>query len=522
MKTPPFALVLVLGATGAIEALGFGDGGPPPRGRMALVSVTLGLEDLAASYLVAGGYVRDASDLRLLPRPRLHVDEGEDAPAPPLGQAALAQFVVSRVDAAQDVERLLSAPVVQSVMAFLGEATLGAGGSQRGGWADDGDGDVRPTGDLEAACDAVRTSELWDGAVEMLGYVPSTFRASCVMSSSAARGARSSRPGLEAKERKHNMEDMYDGRDVAMALGGGVMQSRGWGVDLYNYDAEVYGFLWDGRLTCGLLLGGEWRPNRRRSGYKFSVAPFCEARARPYRVRDSPSGEDDGGDGKGAGPEGGGGGGGATTPWYMPKLRPSTALLLLLLSGVGDGDVVLDPMGGSGTVAIEAAYHFDVDATSSDNDRETTSAAVQAVVEARPHLVGRCIVRDLDATRLAPSRDNDREDARDGGPIPQGSIDRIVADTPFGQRCRWNIRRELPLVLESIGHVLNPSGGRAVLLMKGYRRLEGLVAGQTRLRLVERREVNIGGYLCYALVLAHSEETVHPGGKETVHVHACT
>ena len=381
---------------------------------------------------------------------------------------------------------------------------------------------MRPTGDLEAACDAVRTSELWDGAVEMLGYVPSTFRASCVMSSSAARGARSSdsRPGLEAKERKHNMEYMYDGRDVAMALGGGVMQSRGWGVDLYNYDCEVYGFLWDGRLTCGLLLGGEWRPNRRRSGYKFSVAPFCEARARPYRVRDSPSGEDDGGDGKGAGPEGGGGG--ATTPWYMPKLRPSTALLLLLLSGVGDGDVVLDPMGGSGTVAIEAAYHFDVDATSSDNDRETTSAAVQAVVEARPHLVGRCIVRDLDATRLAPSRDNDREDACDGGPIPQGSVDRIVADTPFGQRCRWDIRRELPLVLESIGHVLNPSGGRAVLLMKGYRRLEGLVAGQTRLRLVERREVNIGGYLCYALVLAHSEETVHPGGKETVHVHACT
>jgi len=495
---------------------------------MALVSVTLGLEDLASSYLVAGGYVRDASDLRLLPRPRLRRREGgeDEEAAPPLGQAALAQFVVSRVDDVQ-LERLLAAPVVQSVMAFLGEATLGAGGSQRGGWADDGNGDVRPTGDLEAACAAVRESELWDGAVEMLGYVPSTFRASCVMSSSAARGARSSRPGLEAKERKHTSME-YDGRDVAMALGGGVMQSRGWGVDLYNYDAEVYGFLWDGRLTCGLLLGGEWRPNRRRSGYKFSVAPFCEARARPYmysyRVRDEdpPSGEDDGGDGKGAGPEGGGGGAIATTPWYMPKLRPSTALLLLLLSGVGDGDVVLDPMGGSGTVAIEAAYHFDVDATSSDNDRETTSAAVQAVVEARPHLVGRCIVRDLDATRLAPSRDNDREDACDGGPIPQGSIDRIVADTPFGQRCRWDIRRELPLVLESIGHVLNPSGGRAVLLMKGYRRLEGLVAGQTRLRLVERREVNIGGYLCYALVLAHSEETVHPGGKETVHVHACT
>ena len=191
MKAPLFALVL--GATGgAIEALGFGIGAPGggggdggARGRMALVSVTLGLEDLASSYLVDGGYVRDASDLRLLPRPRLRGRGGDEEDAPPLGQAALAQFVVSRVD---DVERLLSAPVVQSVMAFLGEATLGAGG---GGWDDDGNGDVRPTGDLEVVCDAVRESELWDGAVEMLGYVPSTFRASCVMSSSAARGARS-------------------------------------------------------------------------------------------------------------------------------------------------------------------------------------------------------------------------------------------------------------------------------------------------------------------------------------------
>ena len=61
MKAPLFALVL--GATGgAIEALGFGIGAPGggggdggARGRMALVSVTLGLEDLASSYLGEDG-----------------------------------------------------------------------------------------------------------------------------------------------------------------------------------------------------------------------------------------------------------------------------------------------------------------------------------------------------------------------------------------------------------------------------------------------------------------------------------
>ena len=83
---------------------------------------------------------------------------------------------------------------------------------------------------------------------------------------------------------------------------------------------------------------------------------------------------------------------------------------------------------------------------------------------------------------------------------------------PLRQRCRWNVGKELPLLLDSIATVLNPDG-RCVLLMKGYKRLEGLLDRTdedpprpcSKLRLVERRDVNVGGFLCYALVLAHNQ-----------------
>lgn len=38
------------------------------------------------------------------------------------------------------------------------------------------------------------------------------------------------------------------------------------------------------------------------------------------------------------------------------RLRPSTCYLLLQLADVREGSVVLDPMGGVGTIAIEAKW----------------------------------------------------------------------------------------------------------------------------------------------------------------------
>ena len=87
-----------------------------------------------------------------------------------------------------------------------------------------------------------------------------------------------------------------------------------WRVDLYGYDVELFGTLCDGHFACGLLLGGEWRDTASPGRRQFGVAPFTEAAARPY-LR------------------------GSRSPWYMPRLRPSTALLLLKLAL----ELLLDP-----------------------------------------------------------------------------------------------------------------------------------------------------------------------------------
>ena len=78
---------------------------------------------------------------------------------------------------------------------------------------------------------------------------------------------------------------------------------------------------------------------------------------------------------------------------------------------------------------------------------------------------------------------------------------------------RWDAEAELPQLVAEIARLLRPRGGRAVLLMKGCRRLERLLgaggeeeaaaaaAGRPRLVLVGKRRVAVGGFSCYALTL---------------------
>lgn len=185
------------------------------------------------------------------------------------------------------------------------------------------------------------------------------------------------------------------------------------------------------------------------------------------------------------------------------QLRPSTAYLLLRLAGVRAGHTVLDPMGGSGTVALEAAAQYErVRALSTDRDRAAASAAIRNFKLARPALAPGSSVE---------ARDADARDLR--ALLEDGCVDRIVTDMPFGHRCRWDAEAELPQLVAEMARLLRPRGGRAVLLMKGCRRLEVLLgsggeeeaaaaaAGRPRLVLAGKRRVAVGGFSCYALTL---------------------
>lgn len=423
---------------------------PESEDHLALVLVTRGLEDLAMSYLVQQQIVPSMAHLTLLPRP--------DNPA--LGAASVDKLIVrlgsddcGEMKLRENLRRLQEAPVVQAVLAFVVAAS---GLETRGGWEERDDAGLEaaqkdgaaavnpedrwamlrcnykviPTGVLDQLAHLVGSTTRWPMAEKLLKAAGAEkvrrFRASCVTGGSKDTG--------------------FGCTDAMRAIGGGALSAHSfgndprWKVDLQRYDVELYGFVFHDTFACGLLLGGQWRRNSNEDKYSFSSVPYGERASRLYTVGDH-------------------------QPWFMPRLRQSTAFLLLILADLQPGEKLLDPMGGCGTTAIEAAVHFEgVCAITSDKNPVVTSAAIKNCILARPHFAEGSSVKaeDWDACNLAK--------------IEDGSIDKVITDMPFGNKCRWDIAASLPAMLGEVARVLR-QGGRAVLLMKGYRRLEALLTG---------------------------------------------
>lgn len=176
----------------------------------------------------------------------------------------------------------------------------------------------------------------------------------------------------------------------------------------------------------------------------------------------------------------------------MARLPASTtpvvsAVLVRLLKAT-PGDLVLDPFCGSGTnLVVAAAMTPDLRLVGLDTSRRALDAA-RRNVELLP-----CLLAQADAAHL---------------PLLETSVDRIVANLPFGKRVGSHATNvELyPRFLRELGRVLRP-GGRAVLLTDDKRLFLDSVQRTARLKVVKEIEVATGGLHPTAYVVVHGRST---------------
>lgn len=132
-----------------------------------------------------------------------------------------------------------------------------------------------------------------------------------------------------------------------------------------------------------------------------------------------------------------------------PHMRPSRAALLVRLLAPRAGDVLVDPCGGIGLIAIEAAMYANLTAWSIDLDEAACDSARDNAASASPTLRGTVHVLCADSgnpKRLA---------------LPEASIDVAVADLPFGML--HEKRLDVGRLLCALAKLLRP-GGRCLLV----------------------------------------------------------
>jgi len=167
-------------------------------------------------------------------------------------------------------------------------------------------------------------------------------------------------------------------------------------------------------------------------------------------------------------------------------LKPTIAAAMLRLAGAHrGGGRLIDPMCGAGTIPFEARRaNPRLEVLAADWDAETVEVARQAAVEHKIEL----------EVLLA--------DARTLGETHPGRFDYIVTDPPYGvrQARRTSMSRLYGSLLASFERALAPGGTLALLVVKRRTFLAALE--RTSLRVVDSRELDLGGGLKPTIVLA--------------------
>lgn len=131
------------------------------------------------------------------------------------------------------------------------------------------------------------------------------------------------------------------------------------------------------------------------------------------------------------------------------SLKPSVAYCLCLLALIKSNDIVIDPMCGVGTIALEVAHIIDKGLIlSSDIHEETIRCALRNCTQSRTILSPKLYVNNV--SRLS---------------IPDNIASKVISNLPWGRQIKVKDKLEelYLLALKEIHRVLF-SGGRAVLL----------------------------------------------------------
>ncbi|RNI21375.1 methyltransferase domain-containing protein [Flexivirga caeni] len=161
---------------------------------------------------------------------------------------------------------------------------------------------------------------------------------------------------------------------------------------------------------------------------------------------------------------------------------------LVRLAKLQDGQTLLDVCGGVGTVPVLDGMLRVGRSISVDNDGASVAAARHNI--ASHGLGGRVEVIEADAADL---------------PLPDGSVDRVVSDLPFGKRIGSNeLNRTLyPAILREIERVLT-ADGRCVLLSDDKRVFAESVAKARGLKIVGERVIRYNGVTPTAYIVRRS------------------
>jgi 23S rRNA G2445 N2-methylase RlmL len=219
----------------------------------------------------------------------------------------------------------------------------------------------------------------------------------------------------------------FSSYDLMAAAGAAVQEHYGWKVDLEGFDYDIHVDLVDDRCTVGLRLTPVSLHHR-------------------SRIVHTPA-----------------------------SVNPPLAYAMCLLAEPRDGEVLLDPMCGAGTVLVE---------------RATFGPALLLAGDLHPHPV-EMARRNFEAfgTRVGLCRWDARR-----LPLPPDSVDKIVCNLPWGRRVgsRLSNQHLYPGFAREAARVLRV-GGLAVVLSLEKQMLTRVVERHGWLRIERQLLISVGG-----------------------------